>query len=116
MTHKEQVLKLITEWDKTALEISQRVNFPIATVHKRINDLYNDGLIRQTGKFITTTDSLIYAIYELTPFCKIQETIIKRRNQLNIDWILQGYSKKHISKDQRDQMLYNLTIKMNGSN
>ena len=116
MSQKEIVLQLIKQKKRTALELSLIVRFNIANVHRRINDLFNDGLIRQTGEVIVTTDNITYAVYELTPFCEIQKTIIKRKNQLNINWILQGYSKKFISKDKRDLMLYELTSKINGNN
>ena len=116
-TQKEQVLNLLRKNNHTALSLSMFItNFPIATIHKRLVDLYNAGIVRQTGEVICTPDNITYAVYELTPFCEIQKTIIKRQNQLNINWILQGYSKKFISKDKRDLMLYELTSKMNGNN
>jgi hypothetical protein len=116
-TQKEQVLKLLRKNKHTALSLSMFItDFPIATIHKRIVDLYNDGIVRQTGEVITTPENKTYAMYELTPFCEIQKTIIKRNYQRNISWIMNGYTCKHINKEQRDSMLYDLTSKMNLNN
>ena len=116
-TQKEQVLNLLRKNNHTALSLSMFItDFPIATIHKRLVDLYNVGVVRQTGEVIYTPENVCYAMYELTPFCEIQKTIIKRQNQRNISWIMNGYTCKHITKKQRDEMLYELTSKMNGNN
>ncbi len=116
-TQKEQVLNLIRKNKHTSLSLSMIItDFPIATVHKRLVDLYNIGTIRQTGEIIYSPENVCYAVYELTPFCEVQKTIIKRKNQRNISWIMNGYTCKHITKETRDLMLYELTSKMNGTN
>lgn len=117
LTQKEQVLNLLRKNKHTALSLSMFItDFSIDKIHRRIVDLYNIGIVRQTGEVIYSPENVPYSMYELTPFCEIQKTIEKRKNQRNISWIMNGYTCKHITKKQRDEMLYELTSKMNGTN
>jgi len=102
MTHLEQVFKLIKKENQTALSISLIVDFPIATIHKRIVDLYNDGLIKQNGKYITTPEGYTYAIYEVVKEKEIDYNKQKRHLERNQQWVMQGYKNEYISKTDYD--------------
>ena len=112
-TQKEQVFEYLKLQNQTALSISLFVDFPISTVTKRIVDLCNTGTIRQTGDYVTCPRNNTYALYELTPTDQIENEKRKRWYNLKINWIANGYTKKYISKKERERMLYDLTEAMN---
>lgn len=116
MTQLEETFELIKKENQTALSISLLVNFPIATVHKRIVDLYNDGLIKQTGKYIITPDNKTYAIYKIVKNNDIEYTKQKRHIELNQQWIIQGYKNGYISKTDYDFKMLTIQDKLNNLN
>ena len=101
--------------DQNALGLSlqQNVGFPISTVHKRINDLYNDGLVDQTGYYIQSRQNETYAIYRLVPESKRYSVIRKRDNDRNLKNLRVRFNNGWMTKERYESDLYELTEKMN---
>jgi hypothetical protein len=95
---KNILYNLLQREDKTSEQLRLELGFPqLEDIKKRLVDLENEGLIRQSGKFITTPENKTYVYYRRTPLDKVTEEKEKRHFERKYVWIVQGRSNGYIS-------------------
>ena len=118
-SHKEGILEVF-KTNKNGRLTSKTIQIILKferldQVTKRCVELETEGLIVDQG-YSTTINGRHFTFYLLTPVDQIEKMKLKRKNQLNIDWLSQGKRKGYITSMDYDRMIYELTQKMNNNN
>ena len=72
-------------------------------VNRRLTDLENDGLIRQTT-VVKKIGNRYFADYELTPSNEIETQKVVRYWELRTNWVMQGLNKGYITNEQVEKL------------
>lgn len=114
---KQSQRDMIIEWlnigSFCAYQLSALTGVSIASVHKRLNDMYNDGEVEQTGETITCGNNETYAIYRKVAHSDREKVRKKRDNQRNLDNLRVRFNNGWITKERYESDLYDLTEEMN---
>ncbi len=104
-THAEQILDELNIQTLTAEDLNFLTGISKSIIHRRLSDLWNKGLVCQTGRSFCSIDNAIqYAEYRIVKNSEIEEVIQKRKKMLFEDWLRQGYNNGRITLKQVAQI------------